>query len=197
MRMVPLNKKKSVRDMAFKGYGIELHPVTRADLLILRRWRNNPQINLMMVDNSYVTSHQQRIWYRNIKERFDQAHWVVLYKGVRTGYVTIKGEGPLELQKQLTGGMYSGDSQVKHKLLGYAMQIMMLDIVFEHLSVSEFQGPVRKNNSSVRQLLQQLGFCEEERKGDFVWTTICPSDFKTAKKKFARYFADTRCELIS
>ena len=117
-------------------------------------------------------------------------------KEVRTGYVTIKGKGPLEHQKQLTSGMYSANSQNKHKLLGYAMQIMMLDIVFGHLSVSKFRGPVQKKNARVRKLLQQLGFREEGFKGDFVWTSIIPTDFKTARKKFERYFPDTRCELI-
>jgi len=196
MKTLPLNKKKSIHNITFKGYGIELRPVTRADLFVLRQWRNSPQISQMMVDNSYITSRQQQLWYQKIKERFDQAHWMAWCKGVRAGYVTIKGKGPLEHQKQLTGGMYSGNSQNKHKLLGYAMQIMMLDIVFGHLSVSKFRGPVQKKNAGVRKLLQQLGFREEGFKGDFVWTSIIPTDFKTARKKFERYFPDTRCELI-
>ena len=196
MKTLPLNKKKSIHNITFKGYGIELRPVTRADLFVLRQWRNSPQISQMMVDNSYITSRQQQLWYQKIKERFDQAHWVAWCKEVRTGYVTIKGKGPLEHQKQLTGGMYSGNSQNKHKLLGYAMQIMMLDIVFGHLSVSKFRGPVQKKNDGVRKLLKQLGFREEGFKGDFVWTSIIPTDFKTARKKFERYFPDTRCELI-
>ena len=196
MKTLPPNKRKSIRNMTFKGYGIELRPVTRADLFVLRQWRNSPQISQMMVDNSYITSRQQQLWYQKIKDRFDQAHWVVWWKGERAGYITIKGKGPLEHQKQLTGGMYSGNSQNKHKLLGYAMQIMMLDIVFGHLSVSKFRGPVLKKNDGVRKLLKQLGFREEGFKGDFVWTSIIPKDFKTARKKFERYFPDTKCELI-
>jgi len=196
MKTLSLNKKKSIRNMTFKGYGIELRPVTRADLFVLREWRNSPRISQMLVDKSYITSRQQQLWYQKIKERFDQAHWVVWCKGVRVGYVTIKGKGSLEHQKQLTGGMFSGNSQNKHKLLGYAMQIMMLGIVFEHLSVLKFKGPVQKKNDSVRKLLQQLGFREEQFKGDFVWTSIISTDFKKARKKFERFFHDTRCELI-
>ena len=204
MKTLPLNKKKSISNMTFKGYGIELRPVTHADLFVLQQWRNSQQISQMMVDNSYITSRQQQLWYQKIKERFDQAHWVVWCEGVRAGYVTIKGKGPLEHQKQLTGGMYSGNLQNKHKLLvqnkhkllGYAMQIMMLDIVFEHLSVSKYRGPVQKKNAGVRKLLKQLGFREEGFKGDFVWTSIVPTDFKTSRIKFERYFPDTRCELI-
>ncbi len=196
MKTFPQNKRKSIRNMTFKGYGIELRPVKHADLFILRQWRNSPQISQMMVDNSYITSRQQQLWYQKIKDRFDQAHWVVWWKGERAGYITIKGKGPLENQKQLTGGMYSGNSKNKHKLLGYAMQIMMLDIVFGYLSVSKFRGPVQKKNDGVRKLLKQLGFREEGFEGDFVWTSIIPKDFMTARKKFERYFPDTKCELI-
>ena len=72
-----MNNKKSVRDMAFKGYGIELRPVNPLDLPSLRRWRNSQQIRQKMADVSKISSHQQRLWYEEIRERFDQAHWVV------------------------------------------------------------------------------------------------------------------------
>jgi RimJ/RimL family protein N-acetyltransferase len=182
--------------MSFKGYGVELRPVAITDLLSLRRWRNNPNVRGKMVNKSYITPKQQRIWYEGTKKKYDQAHWVVWYKKKRAGYITIKGEGKLELQKKLSGGMYSGHSDVKHRLLGYAMQIIMLDIAFNYLSASTFKGPVQKANSNVRKLLRQLGFKESSPKGEFVWTTIKPSDFKKERKKFDRYFDDPKCELF-
>ena len=109
-------------------------------------------------------------------------------KGIRAGYVTIKGKGPLEHQKQLTGGMYSGNLQNKHKLLGYAMQIMMLDILFGHLSVSKYRGPVQKKNAGVRKLCQQLGFREEGFKGDFVWTSIIQKILRQQEKNLKDIF---------
>ena len=92
-------KKKSVRDTYLRGYGIEFRPVKPFDLSSLRRWRNSPQIRRRMVDDSKITSHQHRLWYEGIRERFDQAHWVVWCKGIRTGYINIKGEGPIEIQE--------------------------------------------------------------------------------------------------
>ena len=188
MKTRPLNKKKSVSDMVFKGYGIELRPVTPCDLPSLRRWRNSPQISRQMIDDSYIAPRQQRLWYERIRERVDQAHWVVWCKGVRTGYINIKGEGPLELQEQVTGGMYAGDSLVRHGLLGYAMAMMHLDIVFEYLSVSKFRSLIRKGNRSARKINQQLGCCEERCKDGFIRLTISPSDYKAAKTRLIRYF---------
>lgn len=124
-----MNKKKSVSNIVFEGYGIELRPVTPRDLPSLRRWRNSPQVRWQMVNTSYITPRQQRLWYERIRSRVDQAHWVVWSKGVRTGYVNIKGEGPLEL---ITGaargwtlcGGFSGQTRLiglchTHDAVGY------------------------------------------------------------------------------
>ena len=196
MRTVPLDEKKYVRDMVFRGYGIELCPVTPCDLPSLRRWRNSPKISNNMVDNSYITPHHQRLWYERIRERVDQAHWAVWTNGVRTGYVNIKGEGPLELQAQLEGGSYVGDSLVRHGLLGYAMAMMQLGIVFEYLSVSKFRSLILTANRRSRQFNQQLGYREEWANDDFIGIVMNLSGYKTMKIKFVRYFPDTRCELI-
>lgn len=187
-----MNKKKSVSNMVFEGYGIELRPVTPSDLPSLRRWRNSPEISQQMLDTSYITPHQQRLWYERIKDRLDQAHWVVWSKGVRTGYVNIKGEGPLELQAQVEGGLYVGDSSVRYGLLGYAIAMMLLDIVFEHLSVSQYQGVVREKNYHSRRFNQQLGYREEGCKDGFIRLTISHSDYKTAKTRLLRYFRHDR-----
>ena len=191
-----MNFKQSVPSVVFKGYGIELRPVMPSDLASLRRWRNSPQINQQMVDTSYITPHQQRLWYERIRERVEQAYWVVWFKGVRTGYVNIKGEGPLESQTQISGGFYVGDSQVRHGLLGYAIGMMYLEIIFDHLSILEIRDSVLKSNYRARQFNQQMGYHEQGENGNYINIFFNRSDYKITKKKFARYFDDAYCELI-
>ena len=183
-----MNKKKCISKMVFKGYGIELRPVTLRDLPTLRRWRNSPQISQQMVDTSYITPHQQRLWYEQIKNRVDQGHWVVWCKEVRAGYVNIKGEGPLELQTQVDSGLYVGDSPVRHGLLGLAVIMMHLDVVFEYLSVSQIKSVIREDNYRARQFNQKLGYREEGSKNGVVNLVIHSSDYKRAKTRLIRYF---------
>ena len=78
--------------MTFKGYVIKLRPVRPQDLPSLRRWRNTPTIRNKMLDSSYITPRQQRFWFEHIINRVDQAHWVVWCKGVKTGWLKIKGK---------------------------------------------------------------------------------------------------------
>ena len=192
-----MNKKKSVYDVSFRGYGIELHPVTPRDLPSLCRWRNSPEISRQMTDASYISPHQQRLWYENIRARIDQAHWVVWYKEIRTGYASIKADGPIDSKEKLEEvGFYVGDSRVRHGLLGYAIEMMLLDIAFEHLSASQIPGEIVKTNYRARKLAQQLGYREISENENFVDIVLDPADYKTAKKKFVRYFRNARCELF-
>ncbi|MDY6986702.1 MAG: GNAT family N-acetyltransferase [Thermodesulfobacteriota bacterium] len=187
-----MDKKKCVSEMVFEGYGIELHPVTPCDLPCLRRWRNSPQISRQMLDRSHITPRRQRLWYEQIRDRVDQAHWVVWLKGVRTGYVNIKGKGPLESQRQVDVGLYVGDSKVRRGLLGYAMAMMQLDIVFDQLSVARVQMVVLEDNWRVRQFNRQLGYREDGCKDGVVGLSICRSDYETAKARLTRYFLHKR-----
>ena len=190
-------KKKSFRDTSLRGYGIEFRPVKPFDLPSLRRWRNSPEINKQMTNSNYISPHQQRIWYENIRDRIDQAHWVVWYKEIRAGYANIKGEGPIDSQEKLEEvGFYVGDSTVRHGLLAYAIEMLLLDIAFEHLSAPQIQGEIVKTNYSARKIAQQLGYCEISENENFVGVILDPSDYKTAKKKYVRYFSNAQCELI-
>ena len=190
-------RKKSVRDISIRGYGIEFRPVKPFDLLSLRRWRNSLEVRRQMDSNYYISPHQQRIWYESIKARIDQAHWVVWYKEIRTGYANIKAEGPIDSHKKLEGvGFYVGDSTVRHGLLGYAIEMMLLDIAFEHLSAPQIKGEIVKTNYSARKIAQQLGYSEISENEKFVGVNLYPADYKTAKKKFVRYFSNARSELI-
>ena len=93
-------------------------------------------------------------------------------------------------------GFYVGDSPVRHGLLGYAIEMMLLDIAFEHLSASQIPGKIVKTNYSARKLAQQLGYREISENENFVGVLLDPADYKTAKKKFVRYFSNARCELF-
>lgn len=176
----------------FKGYGVELRPVTPFDLPSLRRWRNSPKIRLQMADTSYVSPNQQRKWFEGIKIRNDQAHWVVWYNDIRAGYMNLKGNGPLESQFSLDGGLYVGNSPVKHGLLGYAIALMQLEIVFEHLEVPEYKTSFRDTNVHARKFNKQLGYQEVDQKDGFIWVVITRRDHAPAKKQLMKYFKSNK-----
>ena len=175
-------------DKVISGYGIELRRVSTFDLPALRRWRNSPEIRYQMVDTAHISPRAQRMWFETIRTSETQAHWMAWSRGVRVGYMNLKGDGPLALQTCLGGGLYVGKSVGRHGLLGYALALLQLEIVFEHLKVPRYMTSFRETNSSARKFNQQLGYTEVEKKNGFIWISITADAHNDAKKRLARYF---------
>ena len=180
--------KGHIKNMIFEGYGIQIRPVTPSDLSTLRRWRNSPDISQQMVDTSYITPHNQRLWYERIIYSVEEAHWVVWRKGIRAGYMNLKGLDSVCSQKSLEGGIYVGNSKVKHGLLGYAIALMQLDIAFEFLFSMQYETSFRENNISASRFNKQLGYQEIIRKDGFIRVAITIESYNKAKSRLIRYF---------
>ena len=180
--------KGHIKNMIFEGYGIQIRPVTPSDLPALRRWRNSPNISQQMADISHITPTKQRLWYERIINRLEEAHWVVWCKGVRTGYMNLKGHDSIYSQKSLNGGLYVGDSKVKHGLLGYAIAFMQLDIAFKFLFSIKYETSFRESNLSARRFNKQLGYLEVSRKDGFIRVAITHESYNNSKARLIRYF---------
>jgi hypothetical protein len=92
----------------------------------------------------------------------------------------------------LDGGLYIGASSVKHGLLGYALALLQLEIVFEHLRVPEYRTSFREMNRSAKRFNQQLGYTEIGRHDGFIWVSITAVEHAKAKRKIAQYFDNNR-----
>ncbi len=188
-----MRDKRTLSRTAFTGYGIELRPVSPLDLLSLRRWRNTPKINQQMVDKSYITSERQRRWFESISHRDDQAHWVVWFRGVRTGYVNIRSDQGFEKLRPVSGGYYVADTKVRQPLLGLSTLLMYHDVIFNYLQAVEIQDTVMKTNFSVRNLNALMGYHELEETDDFIRITLYLEDYQKARIKYMRYFDNPQC----
>ena len=170
------------------GYGIELRPVTPSDLPSLRRWRNSPEIRDQMKDPSYISPNDQRRWFERIQQASHQAHWVVWFKGVRTGYMNVVAKGSLEDQAYLEGGMYVGQSAVRSGLLGFAIALMQLRVVFEHARVPLYQTVYKSTNKAARRFNEYLGYSEGTLEDGFVNISMDEAAYVATKARLARYF---------
>lgn len=177
-----------IKNKIFEGYGIQLKPVTPSDLSTLRRWRNSPGIGQQMVDTTYITPKKQRLWYERIVNCVEEAHWVVWCKGIRAGYMNLKGNGSVCYQKSLDGGLYVGDSKVKHGLLGYAIALMQLDIAFKFLFTMKYETSFRESNKSASRFNKQLGYREISLKDGFIRVAITSKSYNKAKARLIRFF---------
>lgn len=178
----------AVAESVFTGYGLTLIPVQPTDIRVLRRWRNSPAVSQQMTDTSYISPHQQRCWYEYIQNTLNQAHWVAWVRNVRAGYMNLKGTGPLDKVSILGGGLYVGDSSVRHGLLGYALALMQLRIAFKVLNADFYTTRFRVQNLSAEKFNKQLGYRICSRDNAFVTVEITPIEYEKTEERLSRYF---------
>lgn len=173
-----------------RGYQVELRPIEPRDLPTLRRWRNSDRVRLNMLDQSLITPHAQRQWYERICANKGQRHWLVEVDGVRAGYANLKGlqPGKLAEQAEADGGMYLGDSSVRHGLLGVAVALCQLDAAFDHLHIERLKTQVKCDNHSALRLNQVLGYKEVSHNAQWKTLTLDAADYYVARSSLMRFF---------
>jgi len=139
-------------------------------------------------------------WYQQQRDTHCQGYWVAWVGCHRVGAMKISGLDetlPLEHQQRVDVGAYVGDSEHRAGLLGYAIALMQLNIVFEFLSVLEINSYIVKTNARSRTFNKQLGYIEEELIGHLIPVTNTRPRFKIAEKRLAKYFSHAKCEKLS
>ncbi|MBS4694434.1 flagellar modification protein FlmH [Aeromonas allosaccharophila] len=172
------------------SYGVELCPIQAWDLPTLRRWRNQDEVRLQMVDQTLISSRQQRQWFVSLCERADQQHWVLRCRGIRAGYVNLKGERSAPLQNQMVAdaGLYLGNSAVRHPMLAIAAALSQLDQGFDRFNLGCIRTLVREDNRSALRLNEQLGYRQYGAEGGFLALELQPADYYAARERLRRFF---------
>lgn len=181
-----------ISQYSFEGYGIELRPVRHDDIELLRQWRNSDRVREQMHDQSIISSEQQEAWFLAIQHRFHEAYWVVYCQGVPTGMLCIKGKEKLGSESEVDVGMYTGTppSPVKHSLLGFAMALMQMSIVFDTLALGSISMEVKASNENALKFNRLLGYREQGTSNEFVRMRITAEEFIKGKKRLSRYFPE-------
>ena len=132
---------------------------------------------MQMVSQTRISPRQQRQWFAATRERRDQQHWVLWCKGVRAGYVNLKGECQDALQGQAVAdaGLYLGNSTVRHPMLAVAAALSQLDQGFDELHIGCIRTLVRENNRSALRLNEQLGYSQIRQENGFFALELLPA----------------------
>lgn len=172
------------------SYGVELCPMQPWDLPTLRRWRNQDEVRLQMVEQAHISPQQQRQWFVASKDRPDQRHWVLWCKGMRAGYVNLKGEhhGSLQGQNIADAGLYLGSSKVRHPMLAIAAALSQLDLGFDELNIGRIRTLVREGNSAALRLNEQLGYRQYGQEPGFLALELQPANYYAARERLRRFF---------
>ena len=176
-----------MQNLTKNKYGIELRSVQLTDLRKLRKWRNSKRVNSQMLNTTHITPKKQIEWFKRINSTNDELHFAVWYRGQLVGYMNIIGNGYLYKQDVLDAGMYVGETDIRHGLLGYAISLIQLDIIFDELLARRVETKVKTDSRAFKYLLS-LGFKVTDKKILFCDVRLEQSDYKKKKKYILKYF---------
>lgn len=136
---------------------IELRPLQKGDLELLRIWRNDRQLSLYLRDIPYISTQSQETWYERYLEDDHTIFFAVvdLEKHAVIGSVAIYG---FFGNFSEIGKIVIGDPSARGKGLGYKSLLLAMLVGFQYLSIEIFHLDVHEDNIPAKSIYSKAGY---------------------------------------
>ena len=138
---------------------IEFIPLEKADLELVRNWRNSPDVSKYMYSGDYISPEQQENWFRKINSDPAQKYWLFAENGKKLGLVSVYNIN--SKFQTCHWAFYIGDPMGRKKGIGSKVEFKLLDYVFNELKMNKLIGEVLSFNTSVISMHEKFGFRRE------------------------------------
>lgn len=161
------------------GYQVRLEPVGKADLEMLRLWRNDPKISVNMLSQNVISKEQQLAWYRKIVSDESQQHFIIWYKDKPIGSANVKARGighTLKTALSAEPGLYIAEEKYRNNILAFAPTLLLNDYCFDTLGLSKLLAVVKSTNQAALNYNLKLGY-RIEKQGELVEIALSAEDY--------------------
>lgn len=129
--------------MSIQGFGISLERLSRADLELVRRWRNDPEISRYMFFREHITREMQEAWFETIDNPYNH-YFLIVCGGERIGLSHVKN---CDYERKCgEGGIFIWAPAHRNSICAYRVVIVGTDWCFDTLGLETITGRVRKDN---------------------------------------------------
>jgi len=126
-----------------QGFGISLERLTRDDLELVRRWRNDPEIRRYMFFREPITLEMQEAWFETIDNPYNH-YKLIVCGGEKIGLSHIKN---CDYERKCgEGGIFIWEPAYRNSIFAYRVSIVGTDWGFYTLGLETITGRVRKDN---------------------------------------------------
>jgi RimJ/RimL family protein N-acetyltransferase len=137
------------------AYGIELIPLQKSDLELVRNWRNAPEIAMYMEYKNHISMEQQQVWYKNIVDQQDY-YFVIALSDKKIGVIHINLFD--ETRTTAHVGLYIADSMIIGTGLALKASLALLDFAFYTLNLHTVYAKTHQENTQALAYNLFLGF---------------------------------------
>lgn len=138
---------------------IVLTPLTKADIELVRIWRNSPEVAQYMYTENEITAEQQGAWFDKVKDDESSRYWIIEYDGKKIGLASITG-----ISKVLGScywAFYLGTDVPRGGGIGSKIEFNILEYVFNELKLNKLRCEVMIFNDKVISMHEKFGFRRE------------------------------------
>lgn len=134
---------------------LRIRPLAVKDLELLRSWRNDPYISRYFRKIEYITSTQQRQWFKRYLEEAYIYYWTIEEESKPIGSLSLYD---IRESEGVIGKFMIGDPTSHGKGYGYKAFIMALKVGFEQLQLENIKVTVHEKNIPAKRIYELIGF---------------------------------------
>lgn len=138
---------------------IELIPLNKGHLEMVRNWRNSEDIARYMYSDEYITPEMQEKWFEGINSDTTSKYWIISYNEKLLGLASIIGLD--NVLKSCYWAFYLGETSIRGAGLGAKIEYNILSYVFDTLNLNKLRCEVFVFNDMVIKMHEKFGFRRE------------------------------------
>ncbi|MEK7135410.1 MAG: GNAT family protein [Patescibacteria group bacterium] len=157
------------RVVFLKGKKVNLRPVMKADLPLITRWINDPEVRYFLANVVPQSLEDEEAWLAGLSKKKD-THVVFVIEKADGQPIGVMGlHGIHHVDRTATTGSFIGEKEYWGKGLGTEAKFLLLDYAFDTLNLRKIcSEALAFNERSIRYSLR-CGYKEEGRLKDHIF----------------------------
>jgi RimJ/RimL family protein N-acetyltransferase len=149
--------------MIIRKYGITITRLKEADIELVRRMRNTPEIQRNMYYRKKITPRMQRKWFRSINNK-ENGYFIIEYKDRKIGL--IHGKNNDFVKRTSEGGIFIWDKEYIGTIIPALASVIMNDYTFIIQNFNATYAKVLAANTSIIEYNTLMGYVPCEPQND-------------------------------
>src|SRR5690554_510368 len=138
---------------------IQLIPLERGDIELVRQWRNNPEVYSYMYTEGGISEEQQEKWFERISADTSSIYWIIEYGGKKMGLASVNDIN--HTLQSCYWAFYLGEVGSRNAGIGAKVEYHVIRYVFEELKLNKLRCEVFVSNNKVIIMHEKFGFRRE------------------------------------
>ena len=162
-----------------KSNSITLTKLDESSLELLRNWRNTTQISNNMEFSGYITSEDQKVWFKNLCNKTNY-YFIINYHNRKIGLIHLNKFD--HENSSAHAGLFIAENEFTGTGISLGASLLLLTYAFDEIKLNIVYAKIKRNNLSALKYNSGLGFVFEKTLNEsFSLYKITKSDFHEKK----------------